>query len=173
MLFARPSTRRRAARFAANVRFRESVWERIPSLVHDDPDKVYLFRVGSGDVAAYSRSVKEVLSTVKGARRGEAIEKYAKWHEKNGTGFVERDRRQQQELVERRRREAIEKHKAYLTKNKKHYAGITEGSTKRHRVAHCYSCKENLDSSLHIECNSCTWLICYCGACGCGYEKWL
>jgi hypothetical protein len=56
-----------------------------------------------------------------------------------------------------------------LRKHGREYTGVTE-SNRRHRTTHCYACKEHLDSSLHLECNSCAWLVCYCGACGCGYH---
>ena len=42
---------------------------------------------------------------------------------------------------------------------------------KKSKVWNCYSCKEKLDSKQNITCDSCGWLICYCGACGCGYTK--
>lgn len=37
-----------------------------------------------------------------------------------------------------------------------------------HRVTHCWSCKSHLDNSVDVECVSCMWIICVCGACGCG-----
>ena len=43
-------------------------------------------------------------------------------------------------------------------------------STRRlnHRVTHCYACKAALDNSIKLECTACNWIICSCGACGCG-----
>jgi hypothetical protein len=150
------------------------LWLYDPSLVHDDPNMVYLFHVDTADVGAHPKSfVKSILTTVKDPRRSAAVEQYLKWYEKYGSGFVAADRKRQQESVEGRRKEAIERHRAYLAKHNQRYSGVTEASTKTHRSTHCYRCKEDLDSSLHVECNSCNWLICYCGACGCGYEKWL
>jgi hypothetical protein len=40
-----------------------------------------------------------------------------------------------------------------------------------HRTAHCWSCKELLDNSQDLECSGCDWIICECGACGCGRQK--
>jgi hypothetical protein len=34
---------------------------------------------------------------------------------------------------------------------------------------HCYSCKRPLSSLTETECGDCRWLVCSCGACGCGY----
>jgi hypothetical protein len=39
-----------------------------------------------------------------------------------------------------------------------------------HRVTHCYNCKNHLDNAVDIECSACRWIICQCGACGCGYS---
>lgn len=45
-------------------------------------------------------------------------------------------------------------------------------TSKRHRQTHCFSCKRDLDSRYHKECNSCKWIKCHCGACGCSYENY-
>ncbi len=39
------------------------------------------------------------------------------------------------------------------------------------RVARCYRCSQPLDNRIDIECNACGWIICTCGACGCGFHK--
>jgi hypothetical protein len=38
-----------------------------------------------------------------------------------------------------------------------------------HRVTHCYNCQDDLDNEIDFECERCGWIICSCGACGCGY----
>jgi len=38
------------------------------------------------------------------------------------------------------------------------------------RHTHCYSCAEELDNSVDLECSNCGWIVCVCGACGCGYS---
>jgi len=44
-------------------------------------------------------------------------------------------------------------------------------TAKRHRVTHCYECKIHLESGSFLECTTCNWLVCSCGACGCGYSN--
>jgi hypothetical protein len=39
------------------------------------------------------------------------------------------------------------------------------------RTAHCWACQTNLDSQTDYKCNSCRWILCRCGACGCGYRS--
>jgi len=45
-----------------------------------------------------------------------------------------------------------------------------ERAPSRQRVTHCYLCKHPLDSTVDKECVACGWILCRCGACGCGYE---
>lgn len=41
-------------------------------------------------------------------------------------------------------------------------------ATRLHRVTYCWSCKEHLDNDVDLECATCGWILCDCGACGCG-----
>ena len=66
--------------------------------------------------------------------------------------------------------EIEEKHRESLKALKKQYRGTTDTS-KKYRHTHCYSCKSNLDSEPFKECCACGWIICSCGACGCGYTR--
>lgn len=61
------------------------------------------------------------------------------------------------------------KHKQFLLERGLPDNGIRPAIEKRsHRVTHCWSCKEHLDNSVDVECATCAWIICGCGACGCG-----
>jgi len=42
--------------------------------------------------------------------------------------------------------------------------------SKRTRVTHCYGCGLHLETGVFLECSICNWLVCTCGACGCGYS---
>lgn len=63
----------------------------------------------------------------------------------------------------------IDKHKKFLTTKQLPYQGIREPIKKMHRKTHCYACKRDLDNLVDLECKACGWIICRCGACGCGY----
>lgn len=79
---------------------------------------------------------------------------------------------QTQVLDELNKQITEERHKDYLLSLGKKYSGISISSqSKKHRITHCYNCKEVLDNSTNLECNTCGWIICQCGACGCGYSK--
>ena len=60
-------------------------------------------------------------------------------------------------------------HRQFLRDRGAPYLG-TQPTTKGFRVTHCYSCKTDLNNELYKECRACGWIICSCGACGCGYD---
>ena len=41
----------------------------------------------------------------------------------------------------------------------------------RVRTPVCWNCHRQLDNRLSAECATCGWIICLCGACGCGSKK--
>tara|TARA_R100000750_G_C2342985_1_gene94995 strand:+ start:17 stop:616 length:600 start_codon:yes stop_codon:yes gene_type:complete len=62
-------------------------------------------------------------------------------------------------------------HRDFISKIGKIYYGTSKSiQVKNHRVTNCYSCQKKLDSSIDLECNACKWIICTCGACGCGWS---
>lgn len=74
-------------------------------------------------------------------------------------------------LPELERKEIEQLHKDYLLKLGIKYNGVfLSNQAKNFRRTHCYKCKEILDNSFYLECNTCRWIICRCGACGCGYS---
>ena len=63
---------------------------------------------------------------------------------------------------------------SYLSAVKRNYKGegdLNEAIRDRHRISHCYSCKEMLDNFADLECSICNWIVCFCGACGCSFNK--
>ena len=41
----------------------------------------------------------------------------------------------------------------------------------RRRTPKCRGCRRRLDSAEDAKCKACGWLLCTCGACGCGYRR--
>ena len=60
-------------------------------------------------------------------------------------------------------------HKNYLIKTGRPLASLRYAERSRGRSTHCYNCQVHLDSNSHLECSTCGWLVCTCGACGCCY----
>ncbi len=59
-------------------------------------------------------------------------------------------------------------HRKFLADKGVGYPGHSvKGQHSSHRTTHCWHCKNGyLDSRIHLECNSCHWIICNkCGAC--------
>lgn len=98
--------------------------------------------------------------------------------------------KREQERLERLERERVEteraaeaeriarltlpqRHKELIENLGKKYLGVRPAAhdPRRLRITHCYSCKQHLDNSINLECVSCNWILCNCGACGCGYEE--
>lgn len=63
-------------------------------------------------------------------------------------------------------------HKNFLRK-----LGLPEQSVrprrdnKKLRTTHCYSCHQPLNNAVEVECAECGWILCTCGACGCGWVQ--
>lgn len=84
----------------------------------------------------------------------------------------EQERKAQDEAERVSRLTPTERHKELLERLGKEYQGVRKATRlNRHRVTHCYSCKSGLDNSIDVECVACAWILCNCGACGCGYSR--
>lgn len=76
------------------------------------------------------------------------------------------EERRQEQMVNLEKR-----HKRFLEELGVGFKGVRPASRSRfHRVSRCYSCHEELDNSVDVECMACNWILCMCGACGCGYR---
>jgi|AntRauTorckE6833_2_1112554.scaffolds.fasta_scaffold08352_4 hypothetical protein len=76
------------------------------------------------------------------------------------------------EIEERRRERKNNKSKAKKKKATQGiYSQVDKFTKNKARVTHCYSCKHGLDSRKAEKCSKCGWIMCNCGACGCGYEN--
>ena len=65
-----------------------------------------------------------------------------------------------------------DRHKEFLQQHGIPYKGSRSATSARKiRTAHCYNCYSALDNSVDEECLTCGWIICTCGACGCGYTS--
>jgi|TARA_B110000503_G_C7119083_1_gene401634 hypothetical protein len=67
-----------------------------------------------------------------------------------------------------------ETHKIFLDKIGIEHSDVINISLKKNtnriRHTHCWSCKHPIDNTTYYECDICSWIICFCGACGCGYK---
>ena len=63
------------------------------------------------------------------------------------------------------------KHRKRLESRGLPWHGLSKPAKRPPRTAHCWSCKRYIDNSVNLECNTCGWILCRCGACGCGAPK--
>lgn len=89
--------------------------------------------------------------------------------ENNETNKLEIERKELQKKEEEKIK-AINNHRKNISLLGIKYNGISP-TLKKHRTPNCYACKTLLDNSINIECNLCNWIICNCGACGCGFDR--
>lgn len=67
----------------------------------------------------------------------------------------------------------IQYHKEFLEDRGLPYSGIhIRSSDYKKRETGCYACKGTLNSEVNIECIACGWILCRCGACGCGHSEY-
>lgn len=69
-----------------------------------------------------------------------------------------------------KRREIELRHRQRLEEAGFRYCGVRQRASQL-RWTHCWSCKSLLTNATEIECIACGWILCKCGACGCGYVK--
>lgn len=70
-------------------------------------------------------------------------------------------------IISRNRRD---RHKEFLYRKGIVFKGVRNSEEKKNRSSHCYKCKNAVSSEIQDECIACEWIICNCGACGCGYS---
>jgi len=129
-------------------------------VVYDNTDNgesefVTLFYVNEDRFASVRRSMMREGTTGNGIAPAEAQNAALRFH-----SFP----------VRQRQRELDEKNRAFLERLGKAAAGTRPRSNQHQpRATHCYACHGRLESTIEFECMGCGWLLCQCGACGCGY----
>lgn len=76
-----------------------------------------------------------------------------------------------QQRLEKQRQETLEAHRQFLKSHNLEHQGVQVTTGKSPRVTYCWNCKGHLDNSVNFECSACAWILCRCGACGCGYSR--
>ncbi len=127
-----------------------------------------------------ARKEKERLMELYAEEQRLRSERYAKINE-----IAREEERQRSEKLAAMREEArlrkeyiatlslSERHKLFLEKHGIVYRGVRERTQRFlvRRITHCYSCKLDLDNAVDLECVACGWILCTCGACGCGFDR--
>lgn len=147
-----------------------------PVIQIEGQELINVYSVGRDLVRKFDpEGLRTMVTTVYGHQRDEALRKYMAWKHSTGKSFLEQElafiearKSKIAAEAEIRQRQLIARHKAFLEKEGMPYEGTYAGRAKPHRIAHCWACKQHLDNNIHIECAACAWIICSCGACGCG-----
>jgi len=140
-------------------------WLYDPSIQHTDPSKIYLFNSATYCMEEYSKiEMKSALISVNDSNRSICIKDYEKWAStQTGRKFIEDESGTIEEKL-------LRKHKTFIEMLGKEYKGVKPTKKQTQRTTHCYRCKSKLESVINYDCTECGWLICSCGACGCGFN---
>ena len=152
---------------------------------------VFLWSFRSGEMSKYQPSVTrlQIKPVPANARSDSILLAYESWKAAYGAEWLEEERRY---YAQREQRDAAEnqvkvqaaeaarvaalslteRHREHLQSLGKGYLGLRKPNpnARKIRVTHCYSCKGKLDNTIDLECVACGWILCRCGACGCGYD---
>lgn len=151
-------------------------------------ERVRLF--STGQAAWRQFDVRETLRRLVRPERDpvvcrRAIDQYLAWIDAERERQIEERARKRSELrkrvqeeearrfdaAERRRRAAESSHRAAFRDVGQPYPGVRRDGAREQREAHCFRCKERLDSTIDSMCNACGWMLCLCGACGCSFMR--
>lgn len=159
-----------------------------PSIHFPDCPHLFLWDPSTGEMGKYIADLirKQIKPHTEPSAAAGHIAAYEQWRKTYGTAWINDEkryyesRRDREATLEKQRQETErianlspeERHKERLEKLGREYRGVRPPTPNAHRrrVRHCYVCKQDIDNSVDFECVACDWILCTCGACGCGYS---
>ncbi|WP_423679897.1 hypothetical protein [Undibacterium sp. WLHG33] len=141
-----------------------------PELQFADQKTINVYSVKRNLVREFDPAkIRDKVRTVDGLQREQALEKYFSWKVANDAELMSIEYSKLERLrIERER--TIERHREFLIAHGYKYLGIAVSKKRVNRITHCWNCKSHLDNAIDVECVSCGWIVCRCGACGCGRQ---
>ena len=139
----------------------------------EEKEWVYLWSHSTGKVEPYLKHMaRKAIRKPQDDSKAEEILQYFVEQRRIVNEKAEAERAQRaKEIAEReaqKARELEERHRAKVEGLGLPWRGLRKSKKRPLRVTHCWSCKGHLDNSVDVECNTCGWILCRCGACGCG-----
>lgn len=123
-----------------------------------EPDWVYLWSCETQQTDRYAKDIlkKAIRSMTVADEAKSVIDRYLSIRDA------------QRKLVQDK---AVFNHREFMARLGFTYIG-TRSATARSphfvRTPWCWNCKSDLDNRIQLECQKCGWILCECGACGCG-----
>lgn len=135
-------------------------------------DVVFVFLFPEIEIRDFSASTLRRIARRANRLESEvALTAYSSWRAVHLSAHVSAFEHAESKRIEQTIKERLENHRAFLERLGVAPAGTRPRSIyKPPRNPFCYACYEDLDSTVEFECVACGWLICQCGACGCGYK---
>jgi hypothetical protein len=155
-----------------------------PEIQLPDCHHLFLWEPATGEMGKYIANLirKKIRPHANSSEIAIHVASYRRWHENEGIAWLNqqttyydsfRETYTLQKEAERLANLPLEeKHKLRLERLGREYQGVRSAArdTRHRRIVHCYACQQELDNSIDIECVACGWILCSCGACGCGFE---
>ncbi len=137
----------------------------------DGGPHVFLWNLRARDMDRYyAYLAKQNMCSIKDETiSAAAINSYSEWHNTHGRKWLAEEREYVRGRLEREESEYVRR----LEREESEYVrGCLErefaNTGRLHRTPPCWHCHQGLDNATDVECATCGWIICSCGACGCG-----
>lgn len=153
-----------------------------PRISHPrDDESVLLYDFSLRQLISMKRAnARAQLKAVTGPLRDRAVDSYVAAYLSRGDQFLQEyldsikqndDRKAHlRESEEKRTKIVRRRHIKFLKERGCDFRGVSSTSGSASRNTHCYECKMSIDDKWFESCMACGWIICECGACGCGYK---
>jgi len=127
---------------------------------------VNLYSLLSNAIMVFPRKSRDNLQTLHGEKRAAAILRYLAWKDEHAKTFISAAH----DALTSKKEALLASHQKRVESLGIPYRGTHTNHQSSHKITHCRSCGEQLDSIFDISCAACNWLICNsCAACGCGF----
>ena len=141
--------------------------------IQTDQRTVIIFELEQNEMTKYIR--EELRPLTKREKNAAVVKeitaKYVKWRRFYSSKISSVEEKPAFSFHEYRE-QAMTNHREKMSNLHKPYQGTVKPQPKRaKRKTYCYSCKKPLNSDLDQECMTCKWMLCHCGACGCGFTQ--
>ena len=154
-----------------------------PSMQIQGQKNIYAYSVARGVMRQFDpEDIRQKVTTLAHETRFQEIALYELWKEQHGSAFLASEplrlsdeagridaanvRKAKED--EKNAAEIIRRHNEYLEDNGLPIPERRVLAPSTPRMTHCWNCKKPLSNLISVECESCKWIICSCGACGCG-----
>ncbi len=141
-----------------------------PVLQISEEDQVIVFSLTAKALRKYVRQElrRKITNVSDGSRRAYALSEYSKWREAADPSHLKQAYLDGLPEFGSSKGVVQDRHEQFLKARGLANFGARSRIGSDHRSANCWRCRSSVNNSINLECGGCGWIICQCGACGCG-----